>query len=243
MQRRVIKSRISKKKYSKFPFERVVKENLEIVGTRVFKAKTEKIITEKPQGEIQSGTVGYCSIKNFKNIISNMADSREEFTSCLNQFMEEISDIVYGDGGKIDKFSQDGVLFYFPIDKNTSDSPTRATSASLKMRYRVNKLNRKWNFNFNKAWFVSIGINSGSVQIESIENGDSMFTSIKGEIAEIARAIGRTAATGKVLVTDETYNSKGFKRGFFHIEEPYHLQPRGIDAMTKVYEITGMVRE
>ena len=243
MQKKVITAKISKKSYKQFSFQKIAKENIDGAGQKVYKGKTEQIAGETPAGRVQDGTVGFCSIKNFKNIIIKMADSREQLASCLNQFMEDISDIVYSGGGRIDKFSKDGILFYFPTNKNMPDGPTRAASASIRMRYRMSKLNRKWNFNFKDAWFVSVGITSGSVQIEDIESEEHIITSIKGKTAQIARAIGSTAGTGKVLITDTTYNTAGFSRGFFHIEEPYHMQPWGIDEMTKVHEITAMVRE
>ena len=243
MQRKITKAKISKKSYKQFSFQKIAKDNLDGVGQKIFKAKTEQIEVETPAGRIQNGTVGFCSIKNFKNIIIKMADSREQLASCLNQFMEDISDIVYSGRGRIDKFSKDGVLFYFPTNKKIPDGPTRAASASLKMRYRMNKLNRKWNFNFSEAWFISVGITSGSVQIEDIESEEHIITLIKGKTAQIARAIGSTAGTGKVLITDTTYNEAGFKKGFFHMEDPYHMQPGGIDEMTKLHEITGMLKE
>jgi len=249
MKRKILKSKVSGKQYKKFDFERVVIEKSDTgesgVGKkRVFKPGDEKSVKKKKSNITQKyAAVGYCSIKNFKEIIKGMSDSREKFATCLNQFIETVTEIVLDEGGRLEKFLNNGILFYFPGDKSFPDGTTRAVTASLKIRYRMNKLNRSWEFVRGNAWQIRIGVNTGMVLIEEIEDDKGIRTIIKGQPVELARGMGSTADAGKVLITDTTYNDSGFKKGYFKIEEPYHMQVKGTDFVTKVREITGMIKE
>ena len=171
-----------------------------------------------------------------------MSDSREKFASCLNQFVEAVTDIVLDEGGRLEKFLNDGILFYFPTDKSLPDGTTRAVITSLKIRYRMNKLNRNWEFFRDDSWQSRVGINNGMVLIEEIEDDEGVRTIVKGQPAELARGMGSIADAGKILITDSTYNDKGFRKGYFKIEDPYHMQAKGTDFMTKVQEVTGMIK-
>ena len=248
MKIRILKSKVTRKKFKKFEFERVslnkTGDNV-VLGkkSRVFKAQSEELKREQKPNIIKiSATVGYCSIKNFNDIVRKMSNIREQFAVCLNQFIEAISDIIDSEGGYLLRFFRDGVYFYFPSDKTSPNSATKATVSSLKMRYRMNKLNRNWRFYRDDSWLISVGIATGTVLIEEIKNKEDVKTLLTGQTAELARGMGSSASSGKVLITDNTYNDAGFKKGYFVIEEPYHMQPKGINYMTKVYEITGMVR-
>ncbi len=242
MERKTLKSKISHKRYKKAVFERVVIDR-KVHGKdkRVFKPRAEKKESNITQ---RFGTVGYCSIKDFKNIIKRMSDSREKFASCLNQFIGAVTDIITDEGGLVEKFSSDGILFYFPVDKNFTDGSMRAVISSLKIRYRMNKLNRSWEFfRIEDSWNIRIGINTGMIMIDVIEDGDDVKVAIKGEPAEIARGIGSIADAVKILITEKTYSDKGFKKAHFKIEEPYHMHLKVTDYMAKVWQITGMIRE
>jgi class 3 adenylate cyclase len=248
MKIRILKSKITRKKFNKFQFERILisKTGNNIVfgrKSRVFKAQSEESKREQKQNITKiSATVGYCSIKNFDDIVRKMSNIREQFALCLNQFIEAISDIISSEGGCLLKFLKDGIYFYFPSDKTSSNSATKAAVSSLKMRYRMNKLNRNWGFYRDDSWLISIGVATGTVLIEEIKNKKDVKTLLTGQTAELARGMGSSASSGKVLISDTTYNDAGFKKGYFVIEEPYHMQAEGINYMTKVYEITGMVR-
>ena len=245
MNRKIVKSKISHKRYKKPSFERIVIDR-ETNGKnkKVFKPKAVTAAGKsKSNIEQKFGTVCYCSLKGFKEIIKRMSNSREKFTTCLNQFIEGVNDIVLDEGGLLEKFSNDGILFYFPVDKNFTDGTTRAVITSLKIRYRMNKLNRSWEFYRGDSWQIRIGINTGMVLIDMIEAEDKFTITFKGEITELARKIGSTADAGKILITENSYYDKGFKKGYFKIEDPYHMQPKGIDYTTKVHQVTGMIRE
>ena len=245
MNRKISKSKISHKRYQKAAFERVeIDRETYAEKKRVFKPKSDEPVEKKKSSVNKKyGAVGYCSIKNFPDIIKRMSNSREEFANCINQFIEAATDIVQDEGGLPEKFSDGGIMFYFPVDKNFSDGSTRAVIASLKIRYRMNKLNRSWEFFRRDAWNVRTGISTGDVLIEVIEGEDKVRVELKGETAKIAKGIGSIADAGKVLITDNTYNDRGFKKGYFQIEEPYHMHLKETETMTKVHQVIAMVRE
>ena len=89
---------------------------------------------------------------------------------------------------------------------------------------------------------VSIGINTGTVLVNEFVDEKGIKIKITGESAEFARKMASSSGPGKILITESTYNHPTFKKGYFIIEDSYHMQPKETDITTKVREITGMVR-
>jgi len=249
---RLLKYKISHKKSTSYVFPRISRIEAEIMKERAGKSDKEQIVLSlkpdkppaRPSSNRKNVVVGYCAIKNLKELTKRMMHDKEKFSTCLNEFIAVVDDVVLNERGMTEKFDGKGILYYIDPDRVTEgDLVAPVIIAALKLRYRMNKMNRAWDFYRNDAWIIQIGIDAGWAIIEEIETPETIQCTVKGNVARMARGIGQKAGKTQILISENVYKFPKFKKSLFQIKEPYHVQPEGADFMTRVREIVAMVRE
>ncbi len=242
MKIKIYKSRISKKSYSNWKVKRFTREEID----RELEKKGLKVKNKKLSGEEKSikeyseeAVVGYCRIRNFKNIILKMKTERELFSDYLNQFIKAITEIVEMEGGETNRFSEDGILFYFKKGKHKKDYLTRAVLSSFRMRYRMNKLNRKWKTIRDDAWTIGVGIDMGTAYFKTFENSSTLT----GELANMVIGLSNSAGNGQILISDKIFNDVDFDKSLFQIKEARHVPVHGKGYVLKVREVIGVNKD
>ena len=250
--KRILKYKISQKRYSSFAFPRVSRMEMEVKKREagkgdkkhlVFNLKQKPVVT-KSSSDRKQVVVGYCAIKNFKELAKRMQNDRDKFSQCINEFIAMVDEVILNERGMTERFDGNGILFYFdPKTMDRNDVVSRAAIASLKLRYRMNKMNRTWDFYRNDAWMVQIGIDTGWAIIEDVETTESIYCNIKGEVARMARGTGKKAVNSQILITENSYKFPKFDKNRFQINNPFHVQPEGADFMVRVREIVSLTKD
>ncbi len=249
MKQRELRYKISKKAYSRVAFPKVSNEStgkntLPKMG-KVYRAPDFPPSGRAPavrSAQTRSVCLGYCAIRNFKEILKRWSDNREQLHQCLNGFIEAVTDIVGRQGGVAERFSANGILFGFGHERADKEDLKNAIVSALKIRYRMNKLNRAWDLYHEDAWKIGIGVIKGTAMVMmEMEKGDSAYT-FRGNLPALARGLGSSAGASQVIVTEETYKDSLFPKDFIETQEPYHVQIHGTDYMTRVREIVAMSR-
>ena len=237
------KSKISKKAFDYPAFEQVTREGPDDPRfAKVIKKTDPRFVRPRqPIGGQRSCGIGYVSLKNLPDIVRKFADDREQFGRCMNEFIESLFELILDADGRMTGFSEDGLLFAFE-NSPASHGATQAAVMGLKIRYRMNKMNRSWEFFHDDSWKVRTGVCAGPVAIAADESAGGSSWTITGEFAELAKAISRCASPGQVLLTDDAWNDPKFNQAQFETGAPRVLQPRGSEFSTKVREIVAMVR-
>ena len=80
---------------------------------RVYRARADAAGTPEGKQSAQNRPVvlGYCAIRNIKHILHAWSGSRERLHACLNDFIEAVTEIVELEGGAVERFSGNGILF------------------------------------------------------------------------------------------------------------------------------------
>lgn len=252
MKQRELRYRISKKGFSRFAFPEV---NTGRAQEHTSPAKRGKIyragggageksrIPSARSAETMEVTLGYCAIRNFKNILKHWSDDRERLHIYINGFIEAVTEIVGGQGGTVEKFSGNGILFAFGHEAASPEDLKNAILAALKIRYRMNKLNRSWNLHHEDAWKLGIGVARGNALVEKESGGKDCRLSFRGDLPGLAKGLGDSAHSSQIIVTEETFRGPSFPKEFIETNEPYHVQLRGTDYLTRVREIIAINRD
>jgi len=242
MKIKVYRSKISQKRYSNWKVEKLTRKQAENeLDQQGLKITTQKLSHPGQKGNefSEESVVGYCRIKNFKNIIVQLKSDKDLFTEYLNEFIRAVTGIVEMEGGEINKFSDDGILFYFRRGKTKKEYLNRAVLSSYKMRYRMNKLNRKWQTATDNPWIVGIGINKGNADFKIFEDSHTLF----GELAETVKGLSNSAGSGEILISEKVYNDSEFDDSIFQMKEPKHVPIHGKGYVVKVKEIVGINKD
>ena len=240
MSARVHKPSDAAKISTRLPFQRVTRE-----GKVVEEAPPKKCPgQEPPPGDIRQMplAIGYCFLKSFSDIVMRMRDLPETFTECLSDYLGAVEEIVTGDGGGTIKFKEGGIVYFYGHYPRKTDPAIQTVLAALKIRYRMNKLNRGWEYFRDESWKVGFGITTGTVEIEGRGKPGDVEWDVRGASVDQAIRIGKSAGSSQILLTDRTFNGEQFDRDYFSVNNVFHIQPKGSDTAIKVREVIGVVK-
>jgi len=189
----------------------------------------------KPGGDAKKVSVLFSDIANFTSISEKYSAHPEKVVSFLNEYFNEMVEIVTEKNGFVDKFIGDAVMavFGFPIEVNISD-PAVIAAVLMKKKIFVFRQKFKEDFDFN----VRIGINTGIVLIGNIGSLKRMeFTVIGDNVNLASRLEGVNKIFGtNILISEFTYDLLQNKDHFF-IRELDLIKVKGKEKPVRIYEV------
>ena len=251
MKQRELRYKISRKSFSRFLFPEAKEVRIQERGFakegKIYRAggnaAAAPLLPSVHSAETKEVTLGYCAIRNFKNILKRWGDDRERLQFLINGFIDALTEIVTGQGGTVEKFSVNGMLFAFGHDAASAEDLKNEILAALKIRYRMSKLNRSWNLYHDDSWKIGIGVTSGSALVMGDNGGSTYQYNFRGNLPALAKGLGDSAHPSQIIVAEETYKASSFPKDFIETREPYHIQLHGTDYMTRVREIVAIDRD
>lgn len=121
----------------------------------------------------------------------------------LNEFLALMTQIIFEEGGTIDKFVGDGIMVIFgaPRELPPFEQAERSCRCALRMQEGLEQLNRKWKTEFNHEFQMRVGIHRGPALVGSFGSQlRSDYTAI-GNTVNIASRVESQAKAGEILIT------------------------------------------
>jgi adenylate cyclase len=159
----------------------------------------------------QTATVLFSDIRNFTATSEKMQP--EEVVGFLNDYLQRMVDIVFEEGGIVDKFVGDAVMAIFGAPIVKPDDAQRAVRAAIRMLEEVE------NFNKDQAAKpgggvkiqIGIGLHTGPLIAGNIGSDKKMEYTVIGDTVNVA---SRTESLNKelkteLLITQECYDAIG----------------------------------
>ncbi len=176
---------------------------------------TEKIVNElirnpdmaKLGGERREITILFSDIKDFTSFAEK--HSPEEVVSILNEYLGEMTDIVFKWEGTLDKFIGDAILAFWGAPMKQENHAELAVKCALHMVRRLEELQQKWQSEGKPVLDCGIGINTGEVLVGNIgAEGKKMEYTVIGDHVNLgSRVEGLTRKYNvHILITEFTMN-------------------------------------
>jgi adenylate cyclase len=105
----------------------------------------------------------------------------EELVRQLNEYFTEMVDIVFRNGGTVDKFVGDMVMALFGAPVDDVDHADAAVSAAVEMVRTLGELNRRWASEGRVQLDIGVGINSGDMIAGNIGSSAIMSYTVIGD--------------------------------------------------------------
>jgi class 3 adenylate cyclase len=121
----------------------------------------------------------------------------------LNEFLALMTQIIFEEGGTIDKFLGDGIMVIFgaPRELPPFEQAERSCRCALRMQEGLLQLNRKWKAEVNHEFQMRVGIHRGPALVGSFGSQlRSDFTAI-GNTVNVASRVESQAKAGEILIT------------------------------------------
>ena len=183
-----------------------------------------------------TATVLFSDIRGFTSISEKLPP--EQVVGFLNDYLQRMVDIVFDEGGIVDKFVGDSVMAVFGAPVPTPDDAVRAVRAALRMIEEVRRFNEDQRKTGGVEIDVGVGLHTGPLIAGNIGSDRKMEYTVIGDTVNVANrveSLNETMSTN-VLITQECYQATG---KVFAVRELPRMQVKGKERPLQVYEVLG----
>ena len=188
--KRLAREEVARANYSRFMPEYVVKELL------------EKPDSFKLGGVNQTITVLFADIRGFTAFSEEQ--NPERVVGLLNSYFSAMSEIIFENGGTLDKYIGDGLMALFGAPSASANDADNAVKAAIAMQKRVVTLNKELKAEGYPEIATGIGLHTGIATIGYIgSERRSEYTAI-GDTVNLASRLESNAKGGQILISEAT---------------------------------------
>ena len=163
----------------------------------------------------------------------------EELVYELNDYLSEMTDIVFKHGGTLDKYVGDAIMVFFGDPLPQDDHAKRAVRMALEMRERMTELQDRWLQKYHEAFKVGIGIATGWVTVGDIGSPARSDYTVLGNEVNLASRLADRADAAQILVTERTMRQVGDIVDGTLVDE---ISLKGINRPIRIYEVDAQDR-
>jgi class 3 adenylate cyclase len=178
-------------------------------------------------------TIFFSDIRGFTEMTERMEP--EHLVNELNEYLSEMTEIVFRHGGTLDKYEGDGILVFFGDPIPQEDMEQRAVKMALEMQNRVEELAEHWSTSYGESFQVGMGITSGWVTVGNIGSAARTDYTVLGNEVNLASRLADRAAAGEILVSDHTMTKV---QAVVSGEEVDEVTLKGVSRPIKIYSLT-----
>ncbi len=164
----------------------------------------------------------------------------EELVSFINEYLNEMTEIVLINEGTLDKYLGDAVMAFWGAPVEVKDHSYKACVTALQMQETLVGLREKWSSSGQTPIRIRIGINTGEVIVGNIGGEKRFDYTVLGDNVNLASRLegaNKEYATN-IMISDTTYDSCKDK---ILARELDVILVKGKNKPTKVYELISLV--
>jgi adenylate cyclase len=189
-------------------------------------------------GEKKTLTVLFSDIAGFTTFAEKKEP--EELVSFINEFLNEMTEIIIKNGGTLDKYLGDAVMAFWGAPVEIEDHAFKACLSALQMQDKLAELRDKWSKAGEPLIHIRIGINTGEVIVGNIGGKKRFDYTVLGDDVNLAsRLEGANKEYGSnIMISGSTFEIVKDK---FLVRELDIIRVKGKVEPTKVYELISLV--
>lgn len=177
-------------------------------------------------------TTFFSDVRGFTSASERMEP--EELIDELNDYLSEMTDIVFRWGGTLDKYVGDAVMVFFGDPVWQDDHAERAVRMAFEMRERMTTLHDRWVRRYQEAFKIGIGISTGWVTVGDIGSPARTDYTVLGNEVNLAARLADRADAGQILVTERTLDEVA---SIVDATDVGDMTLKGVSRPVSVYEI------
>ncbi len=155
------------------------------------------------KGERRRVTIMFTDIRNFTPLSETMP--AEEVVAILNQYLTNMTSIIFKYEGTIDKFLGDGLMAIFGAPISHTDDVLRATISAVEIQHLLQNENIKRQKANRQPIYVGIGINVGEAVVGNIGSQDRLDYTVIGDTVNLASRLEELAKGGEIVISEAVY--------------------------------------
>lgn len=182
-------------------------------------------------------TIMFSDIRGFTTISEKL--DAQELALFLNQYLSDMTSIVFKNNGTLDKYIGDAVMAFWGAPYEEAGHPTKACSAALDMMKRVREMQKVWEAEGKPKLDIGIGLNTGVASVgrmgSSLRRG---YTALGDAVNLSSRLEGLNKDYGTHIIVNET-TYEGAKNNGFVFRELDSIRVKGKLQPVTIYQLMG----
>ncbi len=156
-------------------------------------------------GERKELTVLFSDIRGFTTLSERM--SPEGLVSFINGYLTPMTDIVFEQGGTLDKYIGDAIMAFWGAPVDQPDHALRACRAALRFVEQLEVLKARWRAEGLPEVDIGVGINTGPMNVGHMGTESRFNYTVMGDAVNLgSRLEGLTKAYGiRILLAEATH--------------------------------------
>jgi adenylate cyclase len=185
-------------------------------------------------GQARDTTVFFSDIRGF----TAMSETRtaQEIVDMLNEYFEQMVEIVFKYEGTLDKFVGDEIMALFGSPVSHPDDAYRAVKVAVEQLTALDEWNRVRVADGEPAIHIGIGINTGSVVAGYLGSSKALEYTVIGDVVNTASRLCSVAQSGEILISRHTHE---LVKDYFTTQELSATVVKGKAQALQVYKVLG----
>ncbi len=223
--------------------EREARERLKNAFSKYVSSDVVDTIIENPSdvnlgGERANLSVIFTDLQEFTSLSETLEP--EKLVKILNMYFSEMSEVIFGLGGTIDKFEGDAIMAFFGAPKKLEDHAVRCCIAALRLSRMEKILNDQLMVEhlISEPLYTRIGINTGDMVVGNVGSATRFEYTIIGSNVNIASRIedcNKKYGT-QILISEQTFDAV---KNFFECRFIDEAQLKGVSKPVRIYELVS----
>jgi class 3 adenylate cyclase/HAMP domain-containing protein len=181
-------------------------------------------------------TTFFSDVRGFTTASERMEP--DELIAQLNDYLSEMTDIVFRHEGTLDKYVGDALMVFFGDPIWQDDHAARAVRMAFEMRERMLALRDDWTARYRESFEIGIGITTGWVTVGDIGSAARSDYTVLGNEVNLASRLSDRATAGQILVTEATLEAV---RDLVEATPLEKVELKGVSRDIRIYEINPRV--
>lgn len=178
-------------------------------------------------------TILFSDLKGFTAMSENLEP--EDTMNLINEYLSEMTKLIFKYGGTIDKFMGDGILAFFGDPLECKEHAEKAVRSAIDMKNEANLLRPKWE-ELGGHFDLNIGISTGYVTVGNIGPRERMEYTVIGKNVNLAQRLQSEAKENQILISQRTFSHV---KDIFVMERLQDLALKGIHNPVVAYNVLG----
>jgi class 3 adenylate cyclase/CHASE2 domain-containing sensor protein len=179
----------------------------------------------------------FSDLSGFTTLSENM--DPEALLALLNQYLDDMTEIVLHEGGFLDKYIGDAIMAFWNAPRDVPDHADRAMRTAVIMQRHMVELNRRWR-EANPAHEelkVRIGVHTGEVIVGNVGGEQRFEYSAIGDPVNLAARLEPANKSYDTLNMVSQITLEAGEPGGYRVRELDNIAVKGKEEPVKVYEL------
>lgn len=212
-------------------------------GHYISKNVMEEILKDpknlKLGGERRELTVLFADVRGFTSYSEKRQP--EEVVAILNEYLDEMTKIIFAHGGTLDKYVGDQIMAIFgaPSTVVQTDHAEKAVGVALEMISRLKTLQEKWVAQGKEPLDIGIGINTGPMLVGNMGSTERMDYTVIGDAVNLGSRVETLTRhyNNHIIISEFT---RAHLKDLFEVKPLDSIKVKGKQDMVMMYEVLGL---